>query len=281
MRVLFLFLFTLLTGCWGDNAYIVEGTVVEVNGTNEVVVAHKAIEGLGMDAMTMPFAVRNPKMLEGVEPGHLIYARMIIDESGAHLEKIRVTGMGVVPKTEPPPGPAPLKIGEQLPAVQIALADGSSMTLGAGQDKPTAVSFFYTRCPMPDFCPALTLRMQQLQEALGDRAHLLLVTLDPEVDSDEVLMDYAGKAGADPAIWRFARLQKAQLDDLAMRAALQFAPDGTEIAHAKRVLVLDADGKLLERYDDFDFAQGPRRRAAHHRGSTRSGAGKAGTLTPK
>ena len=58
----------LLAGCWGSNAYIVEGTVVEVRPPSEVVLDHHEVPGL-MPEMTMPFTVKDPSLLDGLEPG--------------------------------------------------------------------------------------------------------------------------------------------------------------------------------------------------------------------
>ncbi len=259
----FLFCWVLLLfACWGDNAYIVEGTVVQVNGVEEVVIDHEAIEGLGMDAMTMPFEVRDPALVEGLEPGHRLIARFEIDETGGYLTKIRVTGKGPAP--EPlETGRMPLKVGQALPSTPVTLEDGSQTVVGEGQPRPTLLTFLYTRCPMPDFCPATVAKLQALQARLASEdaeaappVRLLAITLDPVYDTPEVLTRFAGQSGADVEYWRFGRAEG--LEDLALSAALGVqrvddagqAPEQVEITHGIRVLVLDADGKLVERYDD-------------------------------
>jgi protein SCO1/2 len=239
----------ILTSCWGSNAYIVEGVVVEVSGPTSVVLDHEAIEGLGMSAMVMDFQVSDAGLLKGVVPGDRVYARMAIEQRGAMLHKLRVTGHGPPPVTAT--GPTPVRPGALLPRTEVTLADGRSLVLGAGQEGPVALTFLYTTCPMPEFCPAIVMRMQALQDQLPERARIVAVTIDPDGDTPEVLKAYGEAVGAGDR-WLFARAGEA-LAGLAMRAALRVVESDQEIQHSIRLLVLDADGLLVERYDDNNW----------------------------
>lgn len=259
-----------LAGCWGSNAHIVEGRVVAVEGPDQVTIAHEEVPGL-MPAMTMPFTVKNPDQLQGIEPGDQVYARLIADDdAGWYLASIREHNKpGASPKPTPPKpeatsptdaadsGPGPLRPGDVLPALPLPLADGETLTVGKGQEGPVLLTFLYTTCPRPEFCPAMAKRLQQLQAELEPgEATLVSVTIDPEHDTPEVLRAYADKAAADPKIWKFARVEGEALKDLARRASLTIDTGvGEEILHSLRTWVLDADGRLVERYDDARFPQ--------------------------
>lgn len=238
--------------CAQDPSYIVEGTVVEVSSPTRVVVDHEDIAGL-MPAMVMPFDVSDPALLTGVAPGARILARYELRADGAKLTAVRVTGQG------PPPavasGPAPLRLGERLPAFVVPTHDGGSVVLGPDQTERVALTFVYTRCPLPEFCPAMTARLAALEQALGDAegVRILAVTLDPGHDTLEVLSGYAATAGAGPR-WRFGRLEAGSVADLAMYGGLQaLAQADGSIAHASRLVILDRGGRLVERYDDTRF----------------------------
>lgn len=238
----------LLAACSSNvDRYIVEGTVVAVDVPHSVTIAHQDIPGF-MPAMTMPFKVEDPALLHGVAAGDRVYARLAVGESGSHLENLRVTGKGVPPRMADSVV-APLQPGEQLPAVQVPVHTGQTWTLGAGQGAPTALGFIYTRCPLPDYCPAVVMRMQALQAVMPDDARILLVTLDPDFDSLEVLKGFAEQSGVGER-WAFGRVEQAELKDLATRAGLVMTQEGDQILHALRMLVLDADGKLVARHDD-------------------------------
>lgn len=269
-----------LAACSGsdDHAYIVEGTVAEVNGPNEIVVDHHAIKGL-MDAMTMPFDVNDPALIRDVVPGDQILARLVIDQQGSHLEAIRVTG-----HVAPPPvlvdATAPLRAGEVLAAVTVPLSDGQTLTIGSGEGVGTAVGFLYTRCAMPEFCPALVTKFQALQAAIGTDGRIVAITLDPEHDTALVLGAFATTVGANPQVWHFGRLEGAALTDLAGRAGLSVDRTGETIVHGARMLVLDREGRLVERYDDNRF---PADRVVEQlrTGGPAAPAGSDGTITPR
>lgn len=240
-----------LVACWGDDAYIVEGVVVEVTTPTEVLLDHKAIDGF-MGAMVMPFRLRNAAVApEDLRPGDQVVGRLSVKpgQGGPVIEKLRRTGRGPAPE-QTTGGIAPIKPGQLMPRTEVPVTGGGSWVIGEGQSKPTAVAFLYTTCPLPEYCPMVVTRLQGLQKAVGDRAQILAVTIDPEADSIDVLSRYADTVGANGETWRFGRLDKAALDDLTARAALSRMKEGGEIQHALRLLVLDAKGRLVERYDD-------------------------------
>lgn len=241
-----------LAACGGNNAYILEGTVVEVK-PEVAVIAHDRIEGLGMDAMTMPFSVHDAAVLQGVAPGDRVVARLIIDETGSWLERVRVTGHGAVPEVVRDPGTI-LRVHESLEPWDLPLSDGTTLRIGEGQRGPVVLTFAYKTCPIPEFCPATIAKLQAIQKRIGTAATIVVVTLDPANDTPEALQAWAAEVGAGPA-WKFARLEHDALVKLALRAGLSWIPERGEkgIEHALRVWVLDGQGKLVERYDGLGF----------------------------
>ena len=80
--------------------------------------------------------------------------------------------------------------------------------------------------------------------------------------------------------WLFARAEGDALTDLAMRAALRVVDDGKAIQHSIRLLVLDAKGRLIERYDDNNW---PLERVVEQlrTGGPLAPPGTSGTVTPR
>ena len=250
--------------------------MVDVNSPTEIVVDHKDIPGL-MGPMIMPFRAHDATVFGGVNKGDRILARLLVEDGGIFMEKVRVTGHG--PPLAALDAGAPLHAGDTLDRVDVPVTGGGTWTLGAGQGAPTALGFVFTTCPNPEFCPATITRMQALQQAAPAGARILLLTIDPKGDTPEVLQAYADKVGAKPDVWRFGRVESAALQSLAARAALTIDASSGAIVHATRLLVLDGQGKLIERYDDNRW---PQERVVSQlgTGAPLAPAGSDGTSTP-
>lgn len=224
----------------------VEGTVVRKDGPR-VTVDHGPIEGL-MGPMVMTFRVGESV---DVVTGDRISGRLIATGTDGYvLVGVERTGTGEAGLRE---DVKPLAAGDEMPAIAVPVAPDGTMVIGAGQDEPTLVTFIYTTCPDPAFCPATVSRLQSLQAQIDSSVRILAVTIDPEHDRLPVLADYAALVGADPEIWRFGRLDPVDLQQLALLSGLSVTLKGGRIAHNVRILVLDADGRLVERYDDNEY----------------------------
>ncbi len=243
-------LLALLLACWGQNAYIVEGTVVRLDG-ERVVLDHEEVAGL-MPAMTMPFSVADPSMLEGLRPGDRVYARYEVKEGGGALTKLRVTAHGPPPAAR---GPMPLQPGHQLPGHDLPSHRGTTVRLGQGQGHTAILTFVYTRCPLPEACPAVMLKLLSVEQALdgaGRDARIVAVSLDPAYDTPEILAAYAEEKGVG-ARWDLVRMEKADLEKVAMLAGMAVLEQDGQIVHGLRTMVLDDDGKLVARFDGLDW----------------------------
>ncbi len=245
-------LLLLLASCWGQNAHILQGTVVDVVSPTEVLIDHEAVPGV-MGPMVMPFKANDPSVFAEIKPGDIVVARLMTEKTGYRLDRVRVTG-----HTEPPKqiaaGPMPVQPGALFPRTELPLASGGTLVIGQGQTQPVLLTYLYTTCPFPEMCPATVLRLQQLAAQLSEEeAQLAIVTLAPQTDTPQVLAEWGSLVGATPPLWQLARPEGKQLEDVAMRAALSVMEQDGAIVHAIRWLVLDKDGRLIERYDDNHF----------------------------
>ena len=104
-----------------------------------------------------------------------------------------------------------------MPAFHLIDQDGKPVTLETFHGHPFVVTFIFTRCPIPNFCPRMSQNFAALQKAIQTSpepvatTRLLSISFDPEFDTPEVLKQYAQHAGADPAIWTFATGDAAEV----------------------------------------------------------------------
>ncbi len=211
-----------LSACHPSRTFEVQGRVAGFGSDGRTVfVEHEAIEGF-MDAMTMPFKLAPGDSLpESLATGDAIGFTLHVDADSSWI-----SGLARVPDSEVAISPAgenhlptgragrggalPLAIGEEVPS-DLALVDhtGAPFTFGGERGHVVVVSFLYTRCPLPDYCPALASRMARIERAAnaahGDRVRFVSVTLDPAFDTAPVLARWRSNFTDAPAArWRFA-----------------------------------------------------------------------------
>lgn len=241
--------------------YQLTGQVLAVRTeTHELLVKHEDIRGF-MPAMTMPYVVKEPALLKDRVPGDLITATLHVAPDLAWLSAITKTGSAPLPEdaaTRIPPaaGVHPLKPGDHVPATALIDQDDRPLALTSWRGSAVVVTFIYTRCPLPQFCPLMDRRFAEIQSlaqanaTLQGKVRLLSISFDPATDRAAVLRAHAVKAGADPAIWRFATAEEAIVDRLAATFGVNVIreQDGT-ITHNLRTAVIDANGRVVSVHD--------------------------------
>jgi protein SCO1/2 len=242
--------------------YKLRGKVVSTNAAKgEATLNHEAIPGL-MEAMTMPYKLKDPSILSELHPGDVITADVLVsaDPNADYLiDHIVVVGQAR-PDYKPPVNyhmPAP---GDATPDFKLRNQDGRPIHLGQFKGKALLVTFIYTRCPSPEFCPRVTRNFAAIEKQLAAnpavyaKTHLLCISFDPEHDTPERLRAYgATYIGSDAkdafAHWDFAVPEKPVLAEMAKWFDLGMTgeADGT-ITHTLSTTLIGADGKVARFY---------------------------------
>ena len=223
--------------------------------SQEVLIKHEDIRGF-MPGMTMPFRVADAKLLAGIEPGDLVTATLVIADTDAHLSALTKTGHA---ELEAPPVSASsgfelLKNGETVPDQLLIDQDGKPRPMSAMRGHRVALTFTYTRCPMPNFCPLMDRNFQALQReikktpALAD-VRLITVSFDPEFDTPQVLKAHAQRVEADPLIWTFVTGDRDEVERFAARfgVTLERAEQNPiDITHNLRTAIIDTEGRVVK-----------------------------------
>lgn len=238
-----------------ERRYELKGKVVSVDrAKGEVTVDHEDVKGY-MPGMTMAFPLRDAEALKVVEAGDQLQAALVITDDGYWLDNPVITkglpgGTAAAPAGASEPQP-----GAEVPDVRLVNQDERPLSIKQFKGRALVVTFVYTRCPLPDYCPLMSANFAQLNSAiLGDaalrrRAHLLSVTLDPEHDRPAVLKAYGRTyAGGNFDNWDFATGDPAEVRRLAEFFGLTYKAEGDQVIHSLRTAVVTPDGKLLKVY---------------------------------
>ncbi len=236
-----------------------KGEVVEVDtARGRLVVAHEEIPDYMM-AMTMPFKVKNKKLLQNLNVGDSIAATLAVSRTESWLETITVVGKGEVPDPQLIQGALMARVfatGDRLPNDILVNQEGEQIRLSSFNGKVVALTFVYTRCPLPDFCIRMSnhfasiQRLLQKDPSLAGKWHLVTISFDPKFDSPNVMKDYGKSYRADFATWDFLTDPDptgTAIMKLADGFGLTYEGDeGGLISHNLRTVILDRDGKLLK-----------------------------------
>ena len=242
--------------------YQLTGQVLAVNQqTKQILVKHEDIPGF-MPAMTMPYSVSDPALLKDRAAGDLVTATLKVATDGAFLTAITKTGSAPVPDDAPTAIPVAagvhmLQTGDTAADATLSDQDGKPLTLADLKGSAVAVTFIYTRCPLPQYCPLMDRRFAETQSlikadaALRGKVQLLTVSFDPKFDRAGILREHARKLGADPAMWRFATADESIVDRFAVQFGVNVIreKDGS-ITHNLRTAVIAPDGRVTALLDD-------------------------------
>jgi protein SCO1/2 len=252
-----------------ERTFALQGQVQSLEPDRKsVVVKHEEIKGF-MPAMTMPYEVQDAKALSGLAPGDLINATLVVFSNGAHLTNIKKVGQAPLEKP-PPEAPAPsassgfelLKPGDVVPDTPFVDQDGRKRTFSGFKGSPLVVTFIYTKCPLPTFCPLMDRHFAAMQKPLAadpalKKVHLVTVSFDPATDTPPVLKQHARTLNADLARWTFLTGDRDEVDQFAARFGVSVGRalnDARDITHNLRTAIVDADGKLVKVYTGNDWS---------------------------
>jgi protein SCO1/2 len=244
--------------------YQLTGVVISKSvDTQQIVVAHDNIPGF-MAAMTMPYAVRDPHGLGEVQPGDRIVADVVVESSSDYwLEHILITDQSGRGKPLPGETTAPLAAGAAVPDVPLVNQDGRTIHLSNFKGKAVLLTFIYTRCPNPDYCPRVSGQFAAIEKQLAQspaefaRTQLLTISIDPAFDTPAVMrkygLAYMGGDASGFAHWEFAVPSADDLKQLASAFDLVYYQQDNQIVHSMATILLAPDGTVARTWTDNDW----------------------------
>lgn len=236
----------------GPKTFDVRGVVEEIKADGKTaIIAHETIPGY-MDAMTMPLEARDTNELSGVRAGDEISFRLLVTDDDSWIDQVRKTG-----RTKTVVARRAISATNMTVAPRHALMDfpftnqlGQPVTLGSFRGQALAITFFFTRCPIPEYCPRLSKNFEEASNKLASMPgaptnwHFLSVTIDPQFDTPAALRNYAKRYRHDPKHWSFLTGPADKIAELARESGVTYTPDRGVFDHNFRTLIVDPNGKL-------------------------------------
>jgi protein SCO1/2 len=242
--------------------YSGHGVVLKISADHHLVtIHHQNIPGYMME-MTMDFPVRDEQVLTGLTPGDQIDFTLTENDNDAWISAARRTGHSDLPPETPAPS-ATIQPGELVPDSELTDEHGQKIHLSNFRGKVLVFTFFFTRCPLPNYCPLMNHNMAETRSLLESKPdgpknwQFLSISFDPDFDTSQALSTYAAfYRKGDPTHWLFASAGNESLAKLAQSVGLTImASDGT-ISHNLRTVIIDPTGHLFSQFNDNTWTPG-------------------------
>ncbi len=241
--------------------YTVRGVLQKpIERDSTALIAHEEIPGYMM-AMTMPFTAESPAELRGLQPGDVLTFELRVTERESRISRIKRIGHTPV-STPAPPRPAPdWAVGQELPDAAFIDDSGHPLRLQDYRGRALAITFIFTRCPLPDFCLRMNAHFSDVHRQLSQMAPngnwaLLSITLDPAYDTPERLAAYASAFRTDATHWKFATGERPELERAKVFLGLDSKGEGGDISHNLRTAVVDASGRVRAVFEGNEWTPG-------------------------
>lgn len=226
-------------------------------GHKAIEVEHEEVPGF-MPAMTMPFEVRGEQEIAQLVIGDAISFQLNVTQRDSWIDQVRKIDASQLhlPSVTPPPSQLSessprLREGDRMPEFQLVNQDGQAITQETFRGHSLVLTFVFTRCPIPNFCPLMSRNFVALQEGIkkasgpAQATQLLTISFD-SFDTPEILKAYAASEHADPLIWSFATGPKAEIERLTQTFSVFVKPEGGTISHGLATALIDREGKILK-----------------------------------
>jgi protein SCO1/2 len=221
-------------------------------------IQHENIPGF-MPSMTMPFVARDPKQIADLKTGDAISFRMAVTKKDFWIENVKKMPREEINVAEPKQTSSVsserdtrLKKGDEMPAFSLTNQNGERVSLDTFRGQPFVLTFVFTRCPVPNFCPRMSNNFEELQAAIKSgtgtlaTTRLLSITLDPDYDTPKILNDYAAFHRSDLKIWSFATGDKKEIDSITRAFSVYRQNEGGTTSHGLATALINRNG-MVER----------------------------------
>jgi len=223
-----------------------------------VTISHDAFPGY-MDAMAMPFDLKGHARTAKLTPGDRVRFRLSVKGGRSWVDRVEVVSAAPVDTglQNTPAVPVLVPIGTAMPDFELTDQAGMPIALSVLKGKVVAVTFIYSRCPLPDYCPRMIENFKVVRDRFADRMNrdliFLTISFDPRYDTPEVLAKYAASQRAGGPGWHFLTGAPAKIERVCNTFGIQYWAEEGLITHSLQTAVIGRDGRLAATVEGKDF----------------------------
>lgn len=207
----------------------------------------------------MPFDLKGSARAAKLAPGDRVRFRLSVKGGRSWVDRVIVVSAAPVDGglQNTPAVPVLVAVGTPMPDFELTDQAGKPVALSALKGKVVAVTFIYSRCPLPDYCPRMVENFKAVRERFAARMDrdlvFLTISFDPRYDTPEVLTKYAASQRAGGPGWHFLTGDPAKIERVCNAFGIQYWAEEGLITHSLQTAVIDRDGRLAATVEGKDF----------------------------
>ncbi|MDF1825229.1 MAG: SCO family protein [Verrucomicrobiales bacterium] len=223
-----------------------------------MLIDHEEIPGF-MPRMIMPFRVLDPAEFDGIKPGMVVTLNFHVTDSDSWASDVTPTGeTGAITLEERATSKKLLGIGDTLSDFEFLDENGKPVRISDFRGMPVALTFVFSRCPVPEYCPRMMDHFARVREKLDtdpeapEAYRLLTISFDSEYDSPEIMKSWGSRFGhAEGQAWSLLSTpDSTTIDAVSSEIGLRFGEANGTLQHNLRTVVLDREGVIRALYTD-------------------------------
>ena len=250
------------TSCKVNPNYEVTGVIINKDIPKRVMtIDHDKIEGF-MEPMVMDLNVHNKVNMDKIEIMDSISFNLIITKDSHYTINFKQLGIRDINNEEENLWEDDIysakKPGEKFNDVTFSKLNNTTYTLYDSNKDFIIISYIFSRCPIPNMCPAIISKNQFLADTFKNNTNIefLLISFDYIYDTPEALsLIYKSIELNHPNI-TFLSSTNHYNDLILLTKQSNISFGGVEennIGHTMRTIVLDKNKKLLKAYEGIDW----------------------------
>jgi len=258
-----LLILLLFIGCNTPQKYNVIGVIKEINlGQNKLLIDHDEIPGF-MDKMVMYFNIDKSVDINQFSINDSVSFDLLIIKNNSYTINYKNYGKSRVINEQESwltddDEYAKKSIGEKINDATFLTIDNHELKLSDVNSDFTLISYIFSRCPMPNMCPASIIKNQYLADQFKDNnISFLLISFDYIYDTPEVLNNIYKRFERDNLIFLSSYNHLNDIFTLTQQSGVGFwGVEENNIGHSMRSILIDKNLKLLKTFDGIDWKPG-------------------------
>tara|TARA_B100000579_G_scaffold295064_1_gene245268 strand:+ start:1024 stop:1869 length:846 start_codon:yes stop_codon:yes gene_type:complete len=262
-KVLFIISFYLLVSCSKKHKeYDVFGIIQKINSDQKtIIVDHDSIPGFMMP-MVMPFNFQDKKDIIGINVGDSVKFRLVLTKKNSYATNFIKLGSVFLGNSEDDFWEdeefSQKNIGDFISDVNLVDINDGDIYLSSLNKKFKFISFIFTRCPIPNMCPAVVIKNGVLANNFrrNKDIELIMVSFDYIYDSPEILKEFYGESINKYENWRVWSSQNkiSDLYTLSSEIGCQFwGIEENNIGHNLRSALIGPNMELLKVWEGDEW----------------------------